>query len=213
MKRKSALKWSLALLAILSMIGLGIPACKDSSHHGSGIPPFPSGLESDLQTQLAPYDTAWQGKIPETLCISNRSHLKAVVQVNNFCRDDATDVAACSDGRAYALGNIQRVLKDFENHGMKEGTNYKVVAVVHSTGMWLMYKANHPTYPNKFEDTVKELMGKGVEFYICWNTVIAFLKKGRLSTPGELIDGVKFCSSGVGAMADLQNQGYSLIQP
>ncbi|MGD8620053.1 MAG: DsrE family protein [Gammaproteobacteria bacterium] len=161
-----------------------------------------------------------------TRCLDRRHNVKVVMQVNKFCRD-AVSNPDCK--RAYALGNMRNMIKDYEiTHGMEAGKDYEIVAVVHSGGGWLMLKdegtdgnANTVTGRNQFEGDVKDLIDMGVKFYFCQNTTRGFIGKdilpaGTETTGGataELIEGVKYTTAGVTSIAEFQQRGYEYVQP
>ena len=74
------------------------------------------------------------------------------MQINVACRDsyvDGTavknDVGHCASNRAYALGNIRNMIKDYEgSHGID---NWEIVAVVHSGGWGMLVKDGY-TFTN-----------------------------------------------------------------
>jgi intracellular sulfur oxidation DsrE/DsrF family protein len=163
-----------------------------------------------------------------TRCLSQRTHVKVVMQVNRFCRDSVPN-ADCASNRAYALGNLRNMIKDYEiTHGMVAGRDFKIVAVVHSGGGWLMLKdegfdgdGNPVSGRNQFQSQVEDLIDMGVDFYFCQNTTRGFVAKNILpdttDTAGgataELIDGVNYTTAGVTAIADFQSLGYRYVQP
>ena len=163
-----------------------------------------------------------------TSCLERRSNVNVVMQINNYCRD-AVSNADCSETRAYALGNIRNMIKDYEiTHGMVAGKDYRIVAVVHSGGGWQMLrdegydgKGNWVTGRNKFQSQVEDLIDQGVEFYFCQNTTRGFIKRDFLPATGEtaggasaeLIEGVAYTTAGVTAIAEFQDRGFRYVQP
>jgi intracellular sulfur oxidation DsrE/DsrF family protein len=161
-----------------------------------------------------------------TRCLERRHNVKVVMQVNKFCRD-AVSNPDCT--RAYALGNMRNMIKDYEiTHGMEAGKDYEIVAVVHSGGGWLMLKdegtdgtGNPVSGRNQFEGEVKGLIDMGVKFYFCQNTTRGFMRNDILpdttestaGATGELIDGVKYTTAGVTSIAEFQQRGYEYVQP
>ena len=209
-----------SLLAII-ITGLGISSIANA---GSSNNECPVGLVNDLTLD----DEFGPGTADTTKCLDRRHNVKVVMQINQFCRD-AVSNADCADNRAYALGNIRNMIKDYEvTHGMVAGKDYRIVAVVHSGGGWQMLKdegldgsGNPVTGRNKFEGQVKDLIAQGVDFYFCQNTTRGFIRSNRLpdatETAGgataELIEGVKYTTAGVTAIAEFQNRGYRYVQP
>ncbi|MFZ0788274.1 MAG: hypothetical protein WAM94_01475, partial [Chromatiaceae bacterium] len=129
----------------------------------------------------------------------------------------------------YALGNIRNMIDDYEiTHGMEQGKDYEIVAVVNCSGGWQMLKnegldgnGNPVTGRNQFEGVVSGLIEDGVRFYFCQNTTRSFVSGNILPTAlettdgatGELIDGVEYTTAGVTAISDLQSKGYTYVQP
>jgi intracellular sulfur oxidation DsrE/DsrF family protein len=151
-----------------------------------------------------------------TQCLKKRHRVKVVIQVNQFTR-------------AYALGNMSNMIKDYEiTHGMKPGRDYEMVAVVHSGGGGLILKndgydgnGNPVSGRNQFQGAVETLISQGVKFYFCQNTTRGMIRANRLpdateTTGGataEMIDGVEYTTAGVTSIADYQSRGYSYVQP
>lgn len=163
-----------------------------------------------------------------TRCLERRHNVKVVMQINQFCRDDVPR-DQCASNRAYALGNMRNMIKDYEiTHGMVAGRDYEIVAVVHSGGGWLMLKnegldgdGNPVSGRNQFESQVRDLLDQGVKFYFCQNTTRGFISRGFLpdttestaGATGELIEGVEYTTAGVTAIAEFQSRGYNYVQP
>jgi len=179
-----------------------------------------------------------------TRCLSDQNKPKVVMQINLACRDsyvDGTavknDVGHCASTRAYALGNIRNMIKDYEgSHGID---NWEIVAIVHSGGWGVLVKngyeftnledggatgpAGDKTLSNQFQSQVEELLDKGVRFLFCQNTTRGMIKRGNLPTvdestygggaTGALIDRVEYTTAGVTALADFQSLGYRYVQP
>jgi intracellular sulfur oxidation DsrE/DsrF family protein len=128
-------------------------------------------------------------------------------------------ISDCSPKRPYALGNIVKVIEDYEvTHGMKPGRDYDIVAVVHSGGGHLMVQDQYakPALGNQYEALVRMLLSKGVKFYYCQNTVRSFMSKGLLppnAATQAIIPGVQYVTAGITALADFQSQGYTYVQP
>jgi len=206
------------LLAVF-MAGLGVSGVANA---GGGNNECPVGLVSGKTMN----DEFGPGASDITNCLDRRHNVKVVMQVNQFCRD-AVPNAECN--RAYALGNMRNMIKDYETtHGMIAGKDYRIAAVVHSGGGWQMLKdsgfngkGEPVTERNKFQGLVEGLIADGVEFYFCQNTTRGFIKKGILPAVGattggataELIDGVKYVTAGVTSIAEFQSRGYRYVQP
>ncbi|WP_455222124.1 DsrE family protein [Kaarinaea lacus] len=160
-----------------------------------------------------------------TRCAEFRRNVKVVIQVNTYCGD-----SACS--KAYAMGNIKNMIKDFEiTNGMTQD-DYEIVAVVHSGGGALVLQDGYTftdsvkgevTVANQFQKDVEDLIAKGVKFYFCQNTTRGMIKKGLLPDVSEstngggateaLIPGVQYTTAGVTAISDFQRLGYMYVQP
>ena len=161
-----------------------------------------------------------------TRCLERRHKVKVVVQINEFCRDDVPK-PQCT--RAYALGNISNMIKDYEvTHGMVQGRDYEIVAIVHSGGGWIVLKdegydgsGNMIAGRNQFEGQVRNLLDAGVKFYFCQNTTRGYISRNFLpaanetsyGATGEMIEGVEYTTAGITAIVDYQRQGYMYVQP
>ena len=211
------------MVAVIPALALvwGTPVlADDDDHHGSNE--CPVGLVSGLSLD----DEFGPGSQAATRCLDKRKRVKIVMQVNQFCRDA---VANKDCTRAFALGNITNMIKDYEiTHGMVQGKDYEIIAVVHSGAGALMLKnegfngaGNAVSGRNQFEGAVKTLMAQGVKFYFCQNTTRSMVRGGALPTPavttggatGEMIDGVEYVTAGVTAIGDFQSKGYKYVQP
>jgi intracellular sulfur oxidation DsrE/DsrF family protein len=213
-----------ACCAVLALAGETPASASDSAGQALGNHECPVDLVNDLSLN----DEFGHGTGVLTRCLERRHNVKVVMQVNRFCRDNVPN-ADCDSTRPYALGNMRNMIKDYEiTHGMVAGRDFKIVAVVHSGGGWLMLKnsgldgnGDPVSGRNQFESQVAELIDKGVEFYFCQNTTRGFIRKGILpgtsestaGATGELIDGVKYTTAGVTAIAEFQNRGYTYVQP
>jgi intracellular sulfur oxidation DsrE/DsrF family protein len=213
------------LLAV-ALIGLGFSGAASAGKGGNNdcpvgvLPGSPGDPDTTLDLEFG------TGTQALTRCLERRHKVKVVVQINQFCRD-AVPNASCT--RPYALGNIRNMISDYEDtHGMEQGKDYEIVAIVHSGGGWQMltnegYNGSGVwvTGRNQFEATVRGLMDDGVKFYFCQNTTRGFIGNNTLptvdETPGgataELIEGVEYTTAGVTAIADLQSKGYTYVQP
>ena len=145
-----------------------------------------------------------------TRCIKKRHAVKLVMQINKFCRDNVPNID-CT--RPYGLAQLESMYNDYTiTHGMTPGIDFEMVAVVHDSGGLQML--DKPS--NQFASNVEELMGKGVKFYFCQNTVRGLMKKGAIpagQAVEAIIPGVEFVTGGLTALADFQSQGYQYIQP
>jgi len=159
-----------------------------------------------------------------TRCIQKRNQVKMVVQIFQRCANGATTCAS-----PYALGNISKILDDYEiTHGMTPGKDYEVVAVLHGSGGLMALKDTSyngagqlVSSRNPFEGQVKALMERGVKFYFCQNTTRGYIANGTLpsyqssgiSATAQLIDGMRYTTAGLTSIADFEALGYSYIQP
>jgi len=187
---------------------------------GKGNTECPVGLVSGLTLN----DEFGPGTADLTKCIKKRAQVKVVVQINQYG----------TDTRAYALGNIENIIADYEiTHGMVPGRDYEIVGVIHSAGGRLALKntglnsaGKEMTGRNPHESQMKALMDKGVKFYFCQNTTRAYMDQlptsitslPKYQTTGfsatdQLIPGMLYTTAGVSAIADFQAQGYQYIQP
>jgi len=143
------------------------------------------------------------GTTEVTRCLENKK-AKMLVAIGEPCSD-----AACT--QPYALGNIKKALVDYGvTHGLDLDADVDIVVVAFAGGGKLLIQGN------QFEDQVVDLMNQGVHFYICQNTMRAFINKGLLpanDATGALIDGVEQVPAGITAVVDFQELGYHLYTP
>jgi len=231
----------LGSIAILGFFAAGVVQADDACPVGV-LPGSPGDPETTMDLEFG------EGTSDKTTCLSNREDVKIVMQLNKSCRDTYSghptgkngkptgepnrvinNIANCADNRAYALGNIRNMIKDFEiTNGMTRGEDYEIKVVVHSGGGYVLLKdsgfdggGNPVTGRNKFQGQVEDLIAQGVKFYFCQNTTRGFLRNGTLPSTdvvptgatGELIEGVEYVTAGVTAISDLQEQGYRYVQP
>jgi intracellular sulfur oxidation DsrE/DsrF family protein len=168
---------------------------------GTRSQPCPVGLVSGMTLD----DEFGPGTSDITRCLAKREDVKVMFQVNQLCGN-----GACS--RAYALHNIKNALDDYEiTHGMKIGKDVHIAAIVHSGGFPLILNngagSPHAT-TNPFQADMEELIRRGVEVYFCQNTA----RSNHISTD-QLVPGVQYVTSGVTAIADFQQIGWSYVQP
>ena len=190
-------------------------------------------------------DEFGNGTTAITRCLAKQNKPKIVMQINVACRDSyapadggklINSVGNCDSTRAYALGNMRNMIKDYEgSHGIG---NWEIVAVVHSGGWGMLVKDGYEftnvdgqgggapglkTLSNQFQSQVKDLMDQGVRFLFCQNTTRGMIKRGNLPTVNEsadgggateaLIDRVEYVTAGVTAISDFQVLGYRYVQP
>ena len=155
-------------------------------------PSCPVGLVSGLtlDQEFGP------GTAAVTRCLKNREKVKVVYNANKPCSGPN-----CS--RPFALGNIMNAINDYEiTHGMKPGKDYEIIAVFYAGGSDLVLKGN------QYEGLLIDLMNRGVKAYFCQNTA-----RNKGIVLADLVEGVKFVTSGVTAVADYQLSGYAVVTP
>jgi len=225
----------LGSLLISAMIGFGLNSVASAAESDLYFGQCPVGLLDDSTTLDMEFGPGTQSR---TQCIYNRTKVKVMVQIHKFCRDEwnsagerVLTISDCDPGRAYALHNIDNMLKDFEiTHGMRPGQNFDVVAVVHGEGNSLLVKDGYrfndtvkgEVYTdNPYQSDVQALMDRGVRFLLCQNATRTLMRYGMLpsymegegSATDALIPGVEYITAGMTAMADLQSRGYRYIRP
>ena len=100
-----------------------------------------------------------------------------------------------------ALGNIR-------NHLVAD-PRAKIVVVSHASGVNFMLRDAKDANGNPFEVAVQDLVGKGVEFRVCAQTL-----KSRNIDPKLVLEEAKLVPSGVAEVTRLQFQeGYAYLKP
>lgn len=200
---------SLSFVFILSLFVPVNPAQAQQPERGSKACPVGLASGQDFDTEFGP------GTADLTHCLERRHKVKLLVQINRFCDASVANNAECT--RAYALGNLAKVIDDYEvTHGMVAGRDYEIAAVVHGGGGYLLLKDGETPTGNLFEPQVRRLIDKGVKFYFCQNTARTFVQRGDLgrgAVTGALIQGVQYVPAGLTALADMQAAGWTYIQP
>jgi intracellular sulfur oxidation DsrE/DsrF family protein len=200
---------------------LGMMFC--SIHAYAGNPDSNGNTECpvDLVNGL-PLDAEFgTGAADLTHCLKKRHALKVAVEINRRCRSwsDSSNSGNCSGPGPDALGNMTNVLNDYDiTNGMTPGHDYTMIAIVHGGGGYLLL---NDVTRNPYISTIKTLMDRGVKFYFCQNTVRGFIRNGTLEDPStggksvkdQLIPGVEYVTAGFSAVADVQQQGWSVITP
>lgn len=196
------MRFTTALVATTLLFAGSVQA--DDNHHSnrSNIA-CPVGLVKglDLDTEFGP------GTAALTKCLDKRHGVKLVFQING--------------APPFGLGNIKNVIDDFEiTHGMVRGRDYEIAAIVHSAGGTTAVKSSaliaHGKPANAGEALVNELIGKGVKFYFCQNTMRAYMANGTLTAGNahsEVIEGVRYVTAGLDALTDFQSRGWKYVQP
>lgn len=195
-----------ALLSILAVLTFPIHAQADEESHHSNVA-CPVGLVNGLTLD----EEFGPGSSVITHCVQVRHHLRVAVEINRMCRSVTDTSSDCSHGGPAALGNMVNMIKDYEiTNGMKQGRDYEMIAIVHGKGGFLLIKGN------PFEANIQQLMSEGVKFYFCQNTARGFIRGGILpagDATAQLIDGVEYVTAGFTALADKQQQGWSVVTP
>jgi len=215
---KRSLKSGIAALCALAALSLPMLARADHDHeHAHGNTQCPVGLVSGMTLNAEFGD----GASMLTRCIKNRHHVRLVIEINRYCRDD--DAAIDADGKcaggADALGNMKNIIADYKTtYGMVQGRDYKIVAVVHGMGgrMLLNNTGPNPAFKNAYMADVQAMMNEGVTFYFCQNTVRGFIRGGLIGSGdavNEVIPGVKFVTAGFTALSDFQSLGWTQVTP
>ena len=146
-----------------------------------------------------------EGSLAVTRCLANTKKAKVLYQINTECKNSACDAP-------YAVGNIINHIKDFEEtHGMS-ARDYRIVVVVHSAGWKLVLDNNaveKHAATNPYQSQMVDLVSRpSVKVLFCQNTASS---KGVVLA--NMIPGIGFTTSGVSAIADLQEEGYRYVQP
>jgi intracellular sulfur oxidation DsrE/DsrF family protein len=226
--KKSLIKIS---ILVMSVAGFGFSSV-------AGADDCPVGLVNGLELD----EEFGPGTEALTTCLTRRESVKIVMQLNKSCRDSyathpvgtngkptgeasrvVNNIENCAINRAYALGNLRNMIKDFEITNGMLPQDYDIKVVVHSGGGYLLLKdvsyngaGELLSGRNKFQSQVEELMDMGVRFYFCQNTTRGFIRNGTLpagDATAQLIEGVEYVTAGVTAIGDLQEQGYKYVQP
>ena len=96
-----------------------------------------------------------------------------------------------------------RVVNNVVNLLADETVDVEIVAVVvNGGGLGLLLADSGP------REQVEALLGQGVEFKQCRNTL-----RRNEATEDDLVDGVEVVPSGVGELTRLQDEGYAYIKP
>jgi len=195
-----------ALLSILAFLSFPIHAQADDESQHSNVA-CPVGLVNGLTLD----EEFGPGASAITHCVKVRHHLRVAVEINRKCRGTMGAGRVCDGSGPAALGNMENMIKDYEiTNGMKRGLDYEMIAIVHGSGGFLLIKGN------EYEARIQNLMQEGVKFYFCQNTARGFIRAGILTqgdATSQLIDGVEYVTAGFTALADKQQQGWSVVTP
>ncbi len=100
-----------------------------------------------------------------------------------------------------AIGNIR-------NH-LAADPEAKIVVVTHGLGIDFLIDGAVNQMDQPFAGSVADLVGKGVEFRVCNNTLVS-----RKITPDKLMMEAKIVPSGVAEVARLQaKEGFAYLRP
>ncbi len=106
------------------------------------------------------------------------------------------------------LAKASALLRNVNNH-LNADPDAKIVVVAHSHGIDFLLDGAKDKNNSPFEATVDTLMGRGVEFRVCNNTL-----KSRHIDPKQVIMGAHIVPSGVAEIARLQaKEGYVYLKP
>lgn len=203
------------VLALCGLLAMSVPmfAHADNDDRG-GNNQCPVGLVNGLtlDQEFGP------GSATITHCVKHRHNVRVVVEINRKCRGTMGAGRVCDSSGPDALGNMENMVADYEiTSGMKPGRDYQMIAIVHSSGGFLLLKGN------EYQAQVQHLMDEGVKFYFCQNTARGFIHAGILpnfqtsptgdSAVAHIMDGVDFVTAGFTAIADHEQSGWSVVTP
>lgn len=104
--------------------------------------------------------------------------------------------------------NATAGMNNIKNH-LAASPNAKIVAVTHGKGIGFLLDGAVDKDGNPYNVKVEELMGKGVEFRVCNNTLIS-----RNLDPKTVLPGTKIVPSGVAEIGRMQTyDGYVYMKP
>lgn len=141
----------------------------------------------------------------KTTCIKHREDIKTVVAWNS------ANVHPNKNG--LQVLNARNLMNDWEQtYKMKQGEDFEVAIVAYGKGArWAL---NDAAFKKKFgteNPSTKELQSlikRGAKVYMCQNSM-----KGNGWKAADLAPGVNMVPSGVTALVDFKNQGYTYIAP
>jgi len=141
-----------------------------------------------------------------TECLAKRDRIRAVVAFNS-------GVINKRNGHGQQVLNVRNIEKDYtNNYEMEIGDDFKVVVIGYAAGArWLLndtaFNKSYGT-ENPSDNFIAELIGKGIKFYMCQNTM-----KGNGWKKEDLLPGVNMVPAGVTAVLDYEHRGYKYIAP
>ncbi|MBI3546652.1 MAG: DsrE family protein [Gammaproteobacteria bacterium] len=178
-------------IAVLAMLGM---ASGNVAMAATIEQPCPVGLVNGLTLD----EEFGTGTSQITRCLVKRKLVKTLFPILKDCADSSVP---CT--KPYALTAIGHSIRDYEvTHGMINGVDFSIVAVVYSSGYKLVLKGN------PFEQDIVNLLNKKVSIYLCQNTARANNIKIY-----DLIPGVKFVTDCHTSISDFQALGYNISVP
>jgi uncharacterized protein len=143
-----------------------------------------------------------------TTCITKRHEIRNVLNMS-------TAVLNPKSGINQTLNNAELMIANYSGvYGIPMGQDLKINIVAHFQGGQFLLsddaynKLHNVTTGNPSGATVLDLLGKGVHFYLCQNTM-----RGNGWKTSDLIPGVEEVPGGVVALADFMARGWSVITP
>ena len=100
------------------------------------------------------------------------------------------------------------VLNNVRNHLNATDGQARIVVVAHGEGVDFLLDGAQDKNGNPYDITVEELMGRGVDFRVCNNTL-----KARNIDPKTVTPGARIVPSGVAEIARLEAEGYVYLKP
>lgn len=127
-------------------------------------------------------------------------------------RNKAGDNGYKAQKVAYHMNDLNwgfRGLKNIKNHLNALGDkNVEIVAVMHSSGGFILVDGKKDKKGRKFGDMIQELANRGVKFKICANTI-----RGKKISKNKINLNAGVVPSGVAEIAELQYKGYVYVKP
>ncbi len=184
----------------LSLSGFGHAGMKRG---GEGSPePCPPQVIADMDSQFG------VGTSELTTCIQEKNDLKIVFAWNLATINSRT-------GLGQQVQVTRNTVNNYENlYSMQINSNFEMIAVGYAGGgRWLLTdEAFNRSYQvssgNPSASLVESLISRGVEVYMCQNTM-----RGNGWQTSDLLPGVKMVPAGVVGIIDYQHLGYKYINP
>lgn len=160
-----------------------------------------------------------------TKCLTVRHHAKVVISVETVF--PITPTGTANQQRATFLSNIDKMVRNYEIHGMTIGKDVDVVVVFSQVGALLATESHpvfaganglHPGDPtNSFRAFVDYGLAHGFKFYLCQEAsrTLGINMTGSTVAPIKYkkIPGVNFVPGGMIAVADFEMLGYAVLVP